>query len=216
MANDQQYVISRRVLRSLGKTLDDPRRILTGIRSILKSQSQEAFKAQRFGDIIWPARYPKQKAPKLNVAGAVQDLATGPRIKARRFEDRPALLDTGILRRSIAAEIAGDTVNVGTKVPYAKIHQSGGVSQQPITPTIKANLATVLKYGDAGRTKAGKPRKIDVKTQMLRKRLGFLFGVPELVTKIHARPFLGLTDAARAKCEMVIEDAFGPNAKRVS
>jgi phage gpG-like protein len=215
MASAIEHVISKRILRRLGATLENPRRIVVAFRQILKAQSQRAFAEQKFGEITWPARYPSQKSPKLNIAGAVQDLSTGPRIKARRFEDRPALLDTGILRRSIAAEIkSDDTVEVGTKVPYAIKHQVGGESRQPITAGILENLKRVLKYEEYGKTKKGKAKKIDAKTQMLRKRLGFLFGTPELVTKINRRPFLGLTDATKNKCLQIVRDAF-PDAQEV-
>jgi phage gpG-like protein len=216
MANASEYTISRRILARLGRTLDNPRQILVAIRQVLKAQSQRAFAEQKFGDIAWPARYPHQKSPKLNIAGAVQDLATGARIKARRFEDRPALLDTGILRRSIAAELKpNNEVEVGTKVPYALLHQAGGISRQPITPTIKANLETLLKYGASAKTKTGRAKKIDEKTMGLRRRLGFLFGVSELATKINKRPFLGLTDQTKTTCVNIIVDAF-PGAQRVS
>ena len=205
------YTISRRVLARLGRTLENPKQILLGIRGILKSQTQACWKNQAFGEIAWPARYPKQKPPKVNIAGAVRDLATGPRIKARRFEDRPALVDEGILKRSISAEVgtsnAGDYVEIGTNIPYAKIHQHGGESKQAITPQIKANLKEYLRFG---LTKGGKKRKVPEKIAAIRPKLGFLFGISELNTKVHARPFLGATDTSIKRMEMLIKDTLKP------
>jgi phage gpG-like protein len=203
--------ISRRILRRLGKTLDNPQQILVAFRSELTKQSKAAFKDQRFGEIIWPARYPAQAPPKLNIAGAVQDLASGPRIKARRWQDRPALLDKGAtgLQGSINSQIVGDEVVTGTTKEYAINHQVGKPSKQTITPTIKANLKQLLKFEEFGKTKTGKARKVNEKTAVLRKKLGFLFGITELTTKPHARPFLGLTDSTKKRCEQIIEDVFG-------
>lgn len=224
---ENTYVISRRILARLGKTLDNPQRILVGIRGILKAQSQDCFKRQAFGEIKWPARYPSQRSPKLNVAGAVQDLAKKPRIKAHRFQDRPALIDTGILRRDITSVIkpasTGDYVQLGVSKTYAKVHQQGGETRAPITQTIRDNLKIFLK---SLRTKRGgykQPGKKyakalatqglsggEVMYKAVRKRLGFLFKVNELVTKVNARPFLGITDESIRKTERLIIDTLRP------
>lgn len=50
---------------------------------------------------------------------------------AKRNEGRAILIDTGRLRNSIAARIEEDKIIFGTDVPYAKIHNEGGVIHHP-------------------------------------------------------------------------------------
>jgi hypothetical protein len=46
MASASEHVISKRILRRLGATLENPRRIVVAFRQILKAQSQRAFAEQ--------------------------------------------------------------------------------------------------------------------------------------------------------------------------
>lgn len=212
MANENNtYVISRQVLDKMGKALKAPHEIILAIRPLLESQSKEAFKLQAFGEIQWAQRYPNMKTPPMwiNIAGAVQDLSEAPRIRPQRFDPRPALLGTtGILRKSVHADIQGDSVVLGAGAQYANIHQQGGHTQrQPITATIKENLKKLLKFGP---TSSGRKRgKVSDKTKELRARLGFLFGIKELKTTPGKRPFIGLTDKTKWKINDVIEKTFG-------
>src|SRR3990172_5087698 len=59
------------------------------------SDATRSFSKQVLGNIKWKPRYPGQKPPYINVAGALQDLNQGSAIKARRFQNSPALMDTG-------------------------------------------------------------------------------------------------------------------------
>lgn len=231
MANASEHVISKRIIARLGKTLDNPKPLVHAMARVVNASCKEAFTLQRFGEIIWPARYPNQKSPKLNIAGAVRDLSEGPRIDARRFLDRPALIDQKHLMRGIHPVEKVDSFEMcmsGPAVNYAQVHQTGGKSKQAITPTIKANFE---KYLDSLRTKKGGYRKPGKKMaagmatqklsggEMLFKtivnRLGFLRTEKELVTTVNRRPFLGMTDKAKEKCINLIKDAF-PGAQRVT
>ena len=90
----------------------------TQVGAIGVSLSQRSFDDQSLGEHIWAARYPDQPAPKVNIAGVVSDLTRGASIKARRFQDRRTLRDTGILQQSIASRIVSDTeVEWGSVVP---------------------------------------------------------------------------------------------------
>lgn len=74
--------------------------------------------------------WPEKQVP--NLAGIFAD-ANEPgngSIKTRRLDSRPALIDKGRLSRSIAYRIEGNKIFVGTNVPYAKVHNEGGVSTQ--------------------------------------------------------------------------------------
>ena len=103
------------------------------------------------------------------------------RLKKRRFEPRPAGMDTGSLRRSMSFRATplpkGGLVEVGSVLPYAGRVQFGGESRQPITATIKANMAKFL------RSKQGRG---------FRPKLGPLFRRETLITKAGARPFIGI------------------------
>jgi phage gpG-like protein len=231
MANASEYTISRRILARLGRTLNNPKPLVLALAKIVNSSCKKAFEVQRFGEIIWPARYPNQKSPKLNIAGAVRDLSEGPRIDARRFQDRPALKDQGHLKAAIHPVITGSSFEMAVAAPannYAQVHQTGGKSKQAITSTIKANFE---KYLESMKTKKGNFRKPGKKMaagmaaqgllgggsmlySTIVNRLGFLRTVNELVTTVNRRPFLGLTDEAKQHCMMTIQDAF-PDAQRV-
>ena len=172
-------------LRGLADALGGKRtkQILTAIGAYLTARSQAAFKDQSFGGVAWPERH----VP--NIAGIVSDLnagATNP--KRRRFVPRPALVDTGALRRSISWQVQGSSVVVGTALPYASVHQVGGVTKPiPLTFQGKVGLIDLLHR---------KPK--------LRESLGFLFQRPIVFSKVPARPFVGLQDGDIAEIERII------------
>ena len=155
--------------------------VLKQIGAFLLGRAQAAFTDQRFDGKAWAERYPRQRPPRLNVAGAIQDFARTSRLKKRRFEPRPAGMDTGSLRRSMSFRATplpkGGLVEVGSVLPYAGRVQFGGESRQPITATIKANMAKFL------RSKQGRG---------FRPKLGPLFRRETLITKAGARPFIGI------------------------
>ena len=158
--------------------LDNPQAALKQIGALMVSESQQAFKAQKFGKDSWEARAP------INVYGIIADFAEGKKKPPdRRFERRPALRDTGRLAASIAFQvISDDTVEVGTNLEYASVHQGGGrIESKKITPSVRRAIWAWLK-------KQGRE---------LKSELGFLlnkkFENKTLVGEVQARPFIGVT-----------------------
>lgn len=192
----------------------DPDRLLKRIGVVMLAGSQAAFANQRFGSVVWPERYPNQGGgEKLNVAGAVKDLANGPNIKSRRYDARPAGRDTGDLMGRLTAQVRGGLLEVGSDLPYAQRFHAGGESRLTITPQIKRNLGIFLRRkrkaagreadrnGGAGRgPRGGAPKTLE------ERRLGFLFRVGELVTESPARPFAGITREMVGDIESLIKD----------
>lgn len=97
----------------------------------MESVSQRAFRDQALGDIKWPERYPNQDDPFVNVAALVNWTNEGGSILSRFFDRRPAIVGTGDLRNSMSATVSGSTVEHGSKLPYAGIHQYGERRRSP-------------------------------------------------------------------------------------
>ena len=159
--------------------LNRPEAALKQIGAMMVSESQRAFKAQKFGKDAWQGRAP------VNVYGIIADFAEGKKKPPdRRFQTRPALRDTGRLAASIAFQVIGsDTVEVGTNLEYASVHQAGGrIESKKITPTVRKALWAWLKK----------------QSKELKGQLGFLlnkkFENKSLVGEVPARPFIGVTD----------------------
>lgn len=216
-----------KIVKLQGK-LENPRNLLSKIGAELVATSQKAFKEERMGAQRWDARYPKQSPPKINVAGVVQDLSSGSAVKTRRFLDRPVLQDTGQLKASVHSTITGPyEVEAFSVKEYGGLHQYGGVSKQKITDTVKKNLAKFLK------TQAGKARRLgrhvliatgipkgralkemseklgSERGKELRKKLGFLFSITELRTKIFPRPFLGIPPETEGHIKELVQEELG-------
>lgn len=129
-------------IERLRKRLEDPDAVLRQVGGILLAQAHAAFDQQRLGATRWSKRYPSQKPPIINVAGALSDFRQGAKApKSDRFQARPAGVDTGHLKRSIAVSIRHNVVEVGSVVPYASVIQWGGTSTQPVTGDAKKRLA---------------------------------------------------------------------------
>lgn len=150
------------------KRLANKRPALTALGLVLLSKSQNAFKKQRFGKQRWMAR----KTP--NVAGIISDLNRGATPPARRFQGRPALVDTGRLRNSIAMKVMADEVEVGTKVKYAADHEQGKTKTIRLTKAGRANLSGLLS-----------------RRRGLRDSLGFLFKKSTIRVKLPKRQIVG-------------------------
>jgi len=188
--------IASGIVKSLRDKLDHPEEILQGVGGMLVSQAKNAFTEQKFGDEVWPPRYPNQTAPKVNVAGVLSDINHGGKPKSRRFEDRPALMDIGDLYKSINFTVDGTTVTHSSSLPYAQVSHAGGQSTQAVHPFARIVLAEFLKSN-----------------KQYRKKLGFLFHVESLTTNHVPRPFIGLTDDTEAKMIRLLEDFFGAKAE---
>lgn len=166
-------------LFDLIKKLQKPEVGLKRIGLRLVAYARDAFQKQESAVGAWPERYPQDSPPKLNYAGALNDLNAGGRIKARRYADRPAAIDTGALRRSITSEVSNRVVRVGSPLQYAGVQNAGGYTRISIHPRVIPKLR---------RLQARKPDPVIEK--FLKKLQGD--GL-ELRTKVNPRPFVGLT-----------------------
>lgn len=195
-------------IRKLVPALGDASGLLKAIGAVVVADIERNFDDQSFGGRKWLERYPNQAPPKINVAGVVADLNAGKNPPKRRFEDRPVLRDTGELRRSINFRVLGqDTVEAGVYGPafaYANLHQLGGVSRQPITEQAKKKLSKLLR---GPRTRKGASRTPG-KLWAYRDKLGPLFRVGTLETKLVKRQFVGSTDRLRKAVVDAIELYF--------
>jgi len=174
---------------------------------LLESAAQKAFLDQRLGDFMWPERYPSQEDPFVNIAALVNWTSNGGTILNRFFDRRPALMGTGDLMQSISGEVTGHEVSIGSKLPYAGIHQWGGRSTQPITPTAKKAIGDFIgeELGAGGkwhRKKRLGPRQKENREKYWFK-LYWLLSRERLETEVNQRPFLGVTEEAE---KSMVED----------
>lgn len=163
------------VLERLREASKDPRPLLEAVGLYLVSQSQGAFRQQGRGSVSWEGR----GTP--NRIGVLLDLQAGRVPPARRFQARPAAIDTGRLRQSIAYRVSGNTVTVGSSLPYASEVQRGS------TKTITLDTGLRRALSDWLRSLSGSQ-----KTAM-RKSFGFLFHTGSLTVTTPPRPFVLLT-----------------------
>jgi len=171
---------------------------------ILKDATR-SFQLQRLGDFKWKQRYPTQDDPFINIAGAVQDLNRGREPLPRRFQRRPALIDTRTLAKSIGVRaVSENTVEVGSVLPYAKYHQ-WGLKPPPIRIKSQARdtLEAMLKKKKWRDNKAVAKLKFITRENELR----FNRGVVQ-------RPFIGLTDESRKKIPIEIERLLTEEAEK--
>lgn len=144
--------------------------------------AQSAFANQRHGGIPWAPR----GVP--SILGVVQDLESGPAVRAERFQPRPALVVTGNLRRSLYAAKGGPkTVYLRSTADYARLMNDGGVSSRSVTKTVRDNLKEFLRANKG-----------------LRGALGFLFRRDEVHSEVIARDFLSIPDSSKPKIQAMI------------
>jgi len=181
-------VIPGAKIAAIRKTLTDQKTLLKQIGILMVAESQDAFKAQRWDGTPWRPR------GKVNTFGILADFGQGRSSPpSRRMDQRPALVDTGALRRSIAYRVVGRVVKVGTVLPYANVHQKGGKTKSVrVTKTIQERLAKWLKR----------------QSKTIKGRLGWLLnrrymGV-QIEGKVPARPFVGITAATRRNVKKAI------------
>mgnify|MGYP003634348228 CR=1 FL=1 len=163
------------------KGLDDPTPVLKQIGVLMVAESQRAFKEQKHGGKSWDERAP------VNIFGIIADFAAGKRKPPnRRFETRPALRDTGALAKSIAFEVRGKVVEVGTNLDYAAVHQFGGkVESKTLTSDVRRLLWGWLKRQDS----------------QMQSRIGWVLNAKykgkKIEAEVPARPFIGITESVR-------------------
>lgn len=139
-------------------------------------KAQGAFREQGRPSNAWPGRAP------VNRIGILLDLQQGRKPPERRFESRPAAIDTGRLRQSIAYRVQDNSVVVGSNLPYASDVQRGSSKTIPVD---RRALAAWLR-GLSGARK-----------DQMRRAFGPLFASGSLTVKVPPRPFLVVTDEDR-------------------
>ena len=159
----------------------------------LVAKARDAFSKQgRDGKGAWVPR----GVP--NVAGILSDLERGGSIAERRFEARPAGMDTGRLRAACFYEVRGDYVVVGSRVPYAKKFQDGGTTTIPVPKSTAAKLRKLLP---GLRQRLGNTPGF--------RRLARIAGgkVSSFTVTTRGRTFVAITEADRAELKKIVRAA---------
>lgn len=177
-------------IKRMAQKLKDPKQALNIIGLMMVAESQRAFKDQAWEGKAWLPR------GKVNTFGIINDLSLGRSIPKRRFDQRPALMDTGLLMKSISHRVRGTYVEVGTKVKYAQAHQKGGATRsETVTKSVQKQLWAWLQK------KANKKWQPNLGWLLNRKLSG-----KKIDGRVPARPFLGLTKAMKKLIPQVIAD----------
>lgn len=173
-------------LMDIKQSIDNPVKILKTIGITMVAESQAAFKLQSFGGKSWPPR------SKVNTFGIIKDFAQNKaKPPSRRFETRPALMDTGLLAKSIAYNISSkNSVKVGTALPYGSVQNFGGVTKsERITKVMQTKISKWLSK----------------QSKSIKAALSFLLGKKltgkSVEQKVRARRFIGLT--AKTKSALI-------------
>ena len=210
-------------MRAVARGLRDLGPVLQKIGVLMQRKAANAFRAQKRGSFAWPERM----VP--NVPGIVADLNKGANPKARRFVGRPALTDTGRLKGSITFDVRGDSVVVGTSVPYAKTHNEGGSSTVTLTAEGRNKLTKLLRTQRGGKKRRAKKRKkggqdlsaqvkslaADDKSNALL-GLGWLFSKPTFTVNVRKRTFLTVTPDDRREIVKLIEKEAAKQLKKAT
>ncbi len=213
------------VLRAFGRNLADPSRAVRLLGLELASRAKRAFIDQRRGPFDWKPR------ANPNVPGILSDLRRGSNPPERRFQDRPAGIDTGRLMADLSSARAvtpagNDSVIVGSKLPYAGLIQFGGEVDIPIDSSLKANIAAYLKrmagkakratgkaFGPVGPGSGdyAKAAKAEGRAAVLQRVLAPLLrkNVTGITWNVASRPFVVATDEDLEDFrQMVVGSAF--------
>lgn len=180
-------------LTVLKEKLAHPDALLLEIGEIVAEDCRAAFEKQRLGDIAWPERYPRQRGPTINIAGALQDFIDGAREpKANRFQNRPALIDSGDLSQSIHARLSGaHAVTIYTDDPHAYTQHHGLETEQSYGGEVRRRISDWLD---------GKPEYRQSMERLLHKSVHR--------TKVNMRPIIGITDEARERIMREVKTYF--------
>lgn len=179
-----RVIDQNRYFEEMFKRSQDATRLFLRVGRLLVTASRNAFDQQSYAGKAWPTH----RVP--NVLGAVRDLEAGATVKESRFEGRPALIDTGELKRSIGWSLLGaKAVRVTATAPYAATQNNGGASSRAVSATVKANLSIFLN---------ARPDR--------RGALGFLFRRGSVSARVPARPFLGITPLLQAQVSSATKD----------
>lgn len=196
--------------------LDVGRKILEGAR--------HSFETQRLSRVQWSARYPNQKDYQVNVAGAIIDLKKGPIIQEKRFNNRPALIDTGTLLASLNEGsgaiqfIDRDTIEVGTQAPGARLMYHGGLGNVlTLESPFKKNLYRYLaqeqyrspfqRILDSYDTDSD-PEPVSDEGEAVKRYMSWLFSQKTYQAVVNPRPFIGITGKVRKEIEKAVKKAW--------
>lgn len=227
MPNVQNEFDPGDMLRRFGAALDNPTDILNAIGGMLESRAKMAFQKQGRG----PSKWAERAVP--NIPGIIADLKAGKRPPARRFDSRPAGVDTGRLLADISHQIIGkDVVQVGSMLPYAGTIQSGGEVDIPVTKAVKDALGKYLDSLDRTASKAEKtafgvgPKSGDFKGMsaaqgkagLARKAMSYLLNpkVTSITWNVTARPFVGVYPEDMDDIRRLIFEGLVDPRKRVA
>ena len=134
--------------QQIDRMLADSRPLLDALGATAVGYFRDSFQRQSFGADRWLPRYPSQPADQVvNIAGILSDANAGRGFPGRRFENRPALIDRGGLRDSLAWQVnpGAQEVEAGSNLPYADIQNEGGLSGQPVTAGAKTRIARLIR-----------------------------------------------------------------------
>lgn len=158
--------------------------------------TQGAFRDQRRAGIEWRPR----GVP--NVVGILEDLRGGGSVKSRRWEPRPAGIDTGRLRSSIAYQVGATSVTVGSQVTYASDVQLGGSKTVVIGRDLAARVRSWI-----GRLRGAQREKAQARFAKPLRDGALTINVPP-------RPFLVVTPEDRRKFQRIArEHVFGARVR---
>lgn len=162
--------------------MKDPRPLVEAVGLMMVGRAQKAFVDQARGGLAWAPR----SVP--NRAGILMDLKAGRVPPSRRWDPRPAGVDTGRLKSSIAYRITGNLeVTVGSKVEYASDVNKGATKTITVDGDLRKRLADWLRsLHGAEKTRA-------------RAAMGFLFHTGSLTVTTPPRQFLMVTDDDKAR-----------------
>ena len=200
-------------LRRMEAVLRNPERILKQIGVKLLADAQKAFRNQEWDGEPWPARYPGQAPPYVNVAGVVADFIAGKsKPPARRFQNRPAGIDTGQTLRSLTAGRAISTepfaVTVSSNTAGALAMSTGTTSTQLITKQVKERLAAWMRSARKRIKRRAGDHRQPTNEDSAAAKLGWLFSKKSLVTKSAPRPFLGLSKSSETEIMRITGGEF--------
>lgn len=127
-------------VRVLYERVKNPAFALHAAGTLLAARARTAFAEQGHrGAKRWlPRAVP-------NVFGILSDLENGRPVEPKRFEPRPALVDTGRLKGAIRYSVAGNLVTLVAAVPYASTHEHGGTVTRTIKREALRGLAALLR-----------------------------------------------------------------------
>ena len=225
-------------LEGMAERLANPQqadKLLTQIGTFLVIQATQAFTNQKLPGLKkWKAKYPNQKSPKFNIAGAISDFASGrSEPKRNRYQDRPALEDTGNLKKWWSFDNVSHSVTPkgrfvvevgagGAVKDYAGLMQWGGTAKQTLTADIKKKMNIFLKKTRGTARKAEKrdgqnspAAKSARKSLDAASKMGYLlnrkFKITVKKTKVNPRPFLGITPQVDKDIRAIIEQEIPGN-----